>query len=431
MNEPFYAVDDEHAVIGCCINGGVDTCSDAFAEIQTSAFQTETLAMTFDVLKSLVAESKAIALPEIMREWKRQFPSVAVPFEVWNQAMEASPSPASYPMFAKGVLESAHRRQLRAAGDRLLRESAVSTLSVDQIVSNAEQGLSIDASKETLQPAKSVVSRFIDATQERFNRKGQLSGVTSGFWKLDQMTDGFQLGELAILAARPSIGKTAMAIAFAEAAAIRSKTPTLFISLEMSDESIMRRMVSTIGSVPMADIRTGNMTEGGMKAMSHACSKIASSPLHFVSGSSISNIASITATIRRAVRKWGVKLVVVDYLQKIHGSKPAEKRTYEIAEVSGRLKAVATECKVAVVALAQLNRENEKDKGRAPKLTDLADSGQIERDADLVMLLNRDRAEKSGEAIVAIGKQRDGECGAVRLWYDGQFCRFGELSPDT
>jgi len=181
----------------------------------------------------------------------------------------------------------------------------------------------------------------------------------------------------------------------------------------------------------MQDIRTGNMTEGGMRSMSSACSRIATSPLHFVSGSSVSGIATITATIRRSVRKWGVKLVLIDYLGKIHGSKPAEKRTYEVAEVSGKLKSIAADCQVAVVALAQLNRENEKDKGRSPKLTDLADSGQIERDADLVMLLNRNRTEKSGEALIAIGKQRDGECGVVKLWYDGQFCRFGEIASDT
>ena len=431
MNDPFYAVDDEFAVIGCCINGGVDTCSDAFAEIQTSAFQTETLAMTFDVLKSLVAESKPIALPEVMREWKKVFASHSVPFEDWNKAMEASPSPVSYPMFAKGVLEAAHRRQLRIAGDRLLRESAVSTLSVDQIVSNAEQGLAIDASKETLQPAKSVVTRFIDATQERFNRKGQLSGITSGFHWLDKMTDGFQLGELAILAARPSIGKTAMAIAITEAATIRGKVPTLFVSLEMSDESIVRRLVANVGSVPMQDIRTGEMTEGSFKSMGMASAKISSSPLHFVSGSSASNIASLTAIIRRSVRKWGIKLVLIDYLQKIHGSKSAEKKTYEIAEVSGKLKAIAVDTKTAIVALAQLNRENEKDKGRPPKLTDIGESGQIERDADLVMLLNRDRTQPSGEAVIAIAKQRDGECGLVKLWYDGQFCRFSDSGVDT
>jgi len=299
---------------------------------------------------------------------------------------------------------------------------------VDQIVSNAEAGLTVEASKEEVQSSKSVVSRFIDATQERFNRKGQLSGITSGFHRLDKLTDGFQLGELAIIGARPSIGKTAIAIAIAKAAAIDNRVPTLFISLEMSDESIVRRMVSTVGSIPMQAIKTGEMDEGAMKAMGVANAKVAGSPIYYVSGSGISSIATITAVIRRAVRKWGVKLVLIDYLQKIHGSKSAEKKTYEIAEVSGKLKAVAQDTRTAVVALAQLNRENEKEK-RVPRLNDLSDSGQIERDADLVLLLNRERHEANGEAIIAIAKQRDGECGIIPLWYEGQYCRFSDPSP--
>jgi replicative DNA helicase len=353
----------------------------------------------------------------------------SVPFDVLNRCDEICASPSNHPEFSKAVLEAHHRRQLRFAGDRLIRDSAVSTLSVDQIVANAEAGLTVEASKEEVQPCKSVVSRFIDSTQERFSRKGHLSGITSGFHRLDRMTDGFQFGELAIIAARPSIGKTAIAIAIARAAAIEHRVPTLFISLEMSDESIVRRMVSTVGSIPMQDIKTGDLDEGGMKAMASASAKVAGSPIYFVSGSGVSGIATITAVIRRAVRKWGVKLVLVDYLQKIHGSKAAEKKTYEIAEVSGRLKAIASDTKTAVVALAQLNRENEKDKGRVPRLTDLADSGQIERDADLVLLLNRERNQPNGEAIIAVAKQRDGECGLVPLWYEGPFCRFTDPSP--
>jgi len=179
----------------------------------------------------------------------------------------------------------------------------------------------------------------------------------------------------------------------------------------------------------MQSIKTGELDQGGMKAMGSASAKIANSPIEFVSGSSVSNIASVTAIIRRAVRKSKVKLVIIDYLQKIHGSRAAEKKTYEIAEVSGKLKSIATDTKTAIVALAQLNRENEKDKGRIPRLTDLADSGQIERDADLVLLLNRDRNEPQGEAVIAIAKQRDGECGLINLWYEGQYCRFTDPSP--
>ena len=429
MNDPYFAEDDEYGLIGACLTGGTDVCFEVFAKIPSGAIQNHKLSQIYEVMKGLVAKSQRPDLQSLSKEWKKSIPQEPLPFEELNRADELCPSPANHPAFTQAVLEAHLRRQLRFAGDRLIRESAVSTLSVDQIVSNAEAGLSVEASKEEVQSSKSVVSRFIDSTQERFSRQGQLSGITSGFYRLDQMTDGFQFGELAIIAARPSIGKTAIAIAIAKAAAIDSRIPTLFISLEMSDESIVRRMVSTIGTIPMQDIKTGQLDQGGMKAMSTASAKIAGSPIHFVSGSSVSNIATITAVIRRAVRKWGVKLVLVDYLQKIHGSKAAEKKTYEIAEVSGRLKSVASDTKTAVVALAQLNRENEKDKGRVPRLTDLADSGQIERDADLVLLLNRERNQPQGEAVIAIAKQRDGECGLVPLWYDGKYCRFSDPSP--
>lgn len=429
MSDPYHAEADEFGLIGACLSGGSDVCHEVFAKIPTTAIQHDKLRSLYEITKGLVAKSEPVNLTTVVKEWKRSMPQITPPFDELNKADELCPSPANHPAFTQAVLEAHLRRQLRFAGDRLIRESAVSTLSVDQIVSNAEAGLTVEASKEEVQSSKSVVSRFIDSTQERFSRQGQLSGITSGFYRLDQMTDGFQFGELAIIAARPSIGKTAIAIAIAKAAAIDSRIPTLFISLEMSDESIVRRMVSTIGTIPMQDIKTGQLDQGGMKAMSTASAKIAGSPIHFVSGSGVSNIATITAVIRRAVRKWGVKLVLVDYLQKIHGSKAAEKKTYEIAEVSGKLKGVASDTKTAVVALAQLNRENEKDKGRVPRLTDLADSGQIERDADLVLLLNRERNQPQGEAVIAIAKQRDGECGLVPLWYDGQYCRFSDPSP--
>jgi len=429
MSDPYFAQDDEFGLIGACLSGGSDVCHEVFAKIPTEALQDADLYHMFEIIKGLVAKSDPVNMTTVVKEWKRSMGQTPVPFEALNKCDEMCPSPANHPEFSRAVLEAHLRRQLRSTGDRLIRDSAVSTLSVDQIVSNAEAGLTVEASKEEVQSSKSVAGRFIDATQERFARKGHLSGITSGFHKLDTMTDGFQFGELAIIAARPSIGKTAIAIAIAKAAAVDQRVPTLFISLEMSDESIMRRMVSTIGSIPMQEIKTGDLNEGGMRAMGAATAKIAGSPIYFVSGSGISGIATITAVIRRAVRKWGVKLVLVDYLQKIHGSKAAEKKTYEIAEVSGKLKAVASDTKTAVVALAQLNRANEKDAPRAPRLTDLADSGQIERDADLVLLLDRVRNEPKGEAVIAVAKQRDGECGLVHLWYDGQFCRFTDPSP--
>jgi replicative DNA helicase len=265
--------------------------------------------------------------------------------------------------------------------------------------------------------------------QDRFNRKGTLSGIATGFHWFDHKTDGLQLREMALIAARPSIGKTAIAIAIAHRAAIQDKVPTLFVSLEMSREAIFRRMVSTIGSIPMQNLKSGDLTDGDMRSMSTASAKIANSPLWFLDGPSSHSISSITAHVRRAVRKHHVRLVIVDYIQKVKAADRSEKRTYEVAEVSGKLKEIAVQTGVAMLALAQLNRESEKEKGRQPKLSDLADSGQLERDSDLVALLNRDRTEPSGEAAIIIAKQRDGECGHVKLHYEGQYCRFSDPSP--
>ena len=428
-NDPFHASDDEYGMIGACINGNIDTSSDAVSEIRSEWIQRDELRQTFDVIRGMVQEGKSPTLSDLYKEWQKAYGQLPAPFDAWNQAMGICPSPANLTYYTKAIVEAAHRRQLRDAGDRLIRESAMLTLQPDQIVSNAEAGLSIDVSKETLTTSKQVAGSFIDQMQDRFNRKGQLSGIPTGFFHLDEKTDGLQPREMAIIAARPSIGKTAIAIAIAEHAAIKSKVPTLFISLEMSKEAIFRRTVSTVGSIPMQSLKSGNLNEGDMKSMMLSSGKVANSPLWFIDGSSIHSISNIMANVRRAVRKHGVRLVIVDYLQKIKAADRSEKRTYEVAEVSGKLKDIAVQTGVAMLCLAQLNRESEREKGRQPRLTDLADSGQIERDADLVMLLNRDRSQASGEAAIIIAKQRDGECGIVNLHYEGQYCRFTDPSP--
>lgn len=431
MNDPFFAQEDEFGLIGACLTGLIDTCSDAFAEVKSEWIETDSLRYTYETIRSLVAQNRTPTIQELGKEWKKLNGNQPIPFEDWNRAMEVCPSPANLPSYAKGVIEAAHRRQLRFAGDRLIRESAVLTIPPDQIVANAEASLSIELSRETLSTSKQVGGSFIDQMQERFSRKGTLSGVTTGFHWLDRMTDGLQFREMALIAARPSVGKTAIAIAIAEAAAVRAKVPTLFISLEMSKEAIFRRSVASIGSVSMQNLKSGNLTEGDMRSMSVATGNISAAPLWFLDGSSSQSIASITANVRRAVRKHGVKLVIVDYIQKVKAADKAEKRTYEVAEVSGKLKDIAVQTGVAMLCLAQLNRENEKEKGRTPRLSDLADSGQLERDADCVMLLDRDRREAKGEASIIIAKQRDGECGIVKLHYNGEFCRFSDADFDS
>jgi len=154
MNDAFFAEDDEFGLIGACLTGTLDTCADAFAEVKSEWIETNTLRDTYETIRSLSQQNRQISLPELGKEWKKLNGNQPIPFEDWNKAMEVCPSPANLPNYVKGITEAAHRRQLRLTGDRLIRESAVLTLQPDQIVSNAESGLSIELSRETLSTSK-------------------------------------------------------------------------------------------------------------------------------------------------------------------------------------------------------------------------------------------------------------------------------------
>jgi len=266
--------------------------------------------------------------------------------------------------------------------------------------------------------------RMMADLERRYELKGKLSGIDTGLPDLNCKTEGLQFGEQAIIGARPSMGKTALGIGIFRDVAMRQKIPALFISLEMSVEAVMRRMLSAEMEIPLRDVRRGNYNEIQMKKFMIFQDRCKKSPMHIIDGVSGIGCREICATIRRMVMQFGTKLVVLDYLQKIKPDIKHEKRTYEIGDVSGKLKAIAVETNVALVTMAQLNRENVQQKGRPPRLSDLADSGQIERDADLVALIHRE----SGKEQLIIAKQRDGEIGIVPVYFDGIHCRFLSFS---
>lgn len=423
----FLAEQDELGVLGACLLGGLDASSDAIASVPGSMVVSDQVRESLEVIESMVRSGIVPTLETLHREWRRSKGKADAPIQIWNQALDACPSAGNLAWHAEAVRDAYLRRKFREASSKLAADCGDPSVSIQQVISNLEAGIAID--QETAPKtatAKEAVREFIDDAQERFQRKGQLSGITTGIHRLDRMTDGIQPGELFLVAARPSIGKTAMAVSIAEAACIRGQIPTLFVTCEMSKKALMRRLTSTVGKIPMQNLKTGEMTEGDFRALSSASARISKSPLHFLDVSGGANVATITAEARRAVRKHGVRLVIVDYLQKVQASIRNEKRTYEVADVSSKLKGFAAATGASMLCLAQLNRESEKEKNRKPKLSDLADSGQIERDADTVCLLDRNRGETRGEATLIIAKQRDGECGAVKLWYEGQFCQFTE-----
>jgi len=345
-----------------------------------------------------------------------------------NTLQDAVPSAANLSYYLDIVAEKYTMRRLVQTCTDLVGRVYEHEGDVDVLLDEAERDIfSIQKSKfmPTLD-GKAVGKRMLQDLERRFNLNGALSGLSTGIPALDAMTEGLQPGEQFIIGARPSQGKTALGLNFF-AHSVFNGIPAMFISLEMSVEAIMRRLCAMRLKIGMKTMRRGSYSEqdfGSFASMSTQLSKL---PIRIVDGVDGMNIREVCSRINKEVIRSGIKLVVVDYLQKIRSCERQEKKTYEVAEVSGRLKAVAHDNNIAIVTLAQLNRENvkggDKNGSRAPRLSDLADSGQIERDADTVALIHR----KDNETNLIIAKQRDGELGLIKLYFEGRYGLFHQL----
>ncbi|MGA2174508.1 MAG: replicative DNA helicase [Verrucomicrobiota bacterium] len=284
---------------------------------------------------------------------------------------------------------------------------------------------------------KELVNRAITKIEEYHHNQGMLTGISTGFTDFDRMTTGLHEGEMIVVAARPSVGKTSLAMNIAEHVALELKVPVGVFSLEMTAEQLVLRMLCSRSRVNLRSIRDGFLAERDFPKLTGAAGKLAGAPL-FVDDSSALSILQLRAKARRLWQQFGIKLFVIDYLQLLHStSRRAENRQQEIAEISGGIKALAKELKVPVLVLSQLNRELEKrGPGERPRLSDLRESGAIEQDADLVGLLYRDTKNKDGEedpgeqeqdAIpvkLFIAKQRNGPTGDVDLTFLKSYTRF-------
>src|SRR5437879_4791352 len=265
---------------------------------------------------------------------------------------------------------------------------------------------------------KDLVRKAINTIEDFHQRQGVLTGLGTGFADLDKMTSGMHAGEMIVIAARPSMGKTSLAMNIAEHVAIDLKQAVGVFSLEMTSDSLVLRMLCSRSRVNMRNVRDGFLAERDFPKLTGAAGKLASAPL-FIDDSSALSILQLRAKARRMFQQYGIKLFVVDYLQLLHSTaRRAENRQQEIADISSGLKALAKELKVPIIVLSQLNRELEREKNRKPRLSDLRESGAIEQDADLVGLLYKpsssDDDDGGGEEQDAlpvnllIAKQRNG-----------------------
>ena len=352
-----------------------------------------------------------------------------------------TPGAANARAYANIVRERATLRALINAGNEI-RGSAFTTdgRTATEIVDEAERLVfeiaeSGSRGKSGFKSLKAILPEAVDRIDMLHQSDGDITGISTGYHEFDKLTAGLQPGELVIIAGRPSMGKTTLAINIAENAAIGSKVPTAIFSMEMPSQQLAFRMISSLGRVDQTHLRTGNFPDEDWSRINTAVQLMSEAPI-FIDDTPGLSPTEIRARARRLQREHGLGLIVIDYLQlmQVHGS--SENRATEISEISRNLKALAKELSVPVIALSQLNRSVEQRTDKRPVMSDLRESGAIEQDADLILFIYREEVynqdtPRKGIADIAIAKQRNGPIGDFPLTFVGRYTKFENWVPET
>lgn len=446
---PPHAIEAEQGVLGCAMlapNDGLPRCiqklktgADRFYDLRHQTIYGELVVM-FDARIPI----DIITLQQRLKDKGLLDQIGGIPY--LNALQDSVPSAANLDYYLDLVEEKWMLRTLIHACTDVVGRVYEYEGEVDALLDEVERDILRIAEAragEAIEPTKTLVQRAISQVETYFDRQGQLGGTATGFSDLDRMTDGLHGGEMIVIAARPSMGKSSLAMNIAEHVALNLKLPVGVFSLEMTAESLVLRTLCSQARVNLRNIREGFMAESDFPRLTHAAGKLSAAPLHIDDTPGLS-ILQLRTRARRMWQQHGVKLLIVDYLQLLNSSskRAQENRQQEIAEISAGIKALAKELNVPVIVLAQLNRELEKDKTRKPRLSDLRESGAIEQDADLVGLLYKAAKEddevdtaaetKQGVAInLLVAKQRNGPTGDVHLTFLKSYTRFESAAKVT
>ncbi len=347
-----------------------------------------------------------------------------------SEILSSVPTPAHLLHYAKIVKEKKILRDLIQASDEISNLAFNQEKDIDLILDEAEKkifNISRRSLNQSFLPIKSELNSAFERIDKIHSQKGSLRGVTTGFPKLDDILGGLQKGDLILLASRPGVGKTTMALDIARAAAKKEKLPVGIFSLEMSKEQLIDRLISSEANVSLWKLRTGKLSEEDFARIQDALSTLSEIPI-YINDANPSTILQIRAMSRRLQAEKGLCLVVIDYLQLIQARNPDESMVQQITEISRGLKSLAKELNVPVLALSQLSRAVEYRRGdqRRPKLSDLRESGSLEQDADVVLFIYRpDIKDPKTEIIVA--KHRNGPVGKIEVFFDSNSVSFREL----
>jgi replicative DNA helicase len=344
------------------------------------------------------------------------------------------PTAASSGYYAQIVADKAVLRRLVDAGTRIANMGYASEGEVTDLVNVAQTEIyqvagGVEA--EDYVPLTDAVTVALDEIEAARGQDGQLTGVPSGFADLDALTNGFHNGQLILVAARPALGKSTLALDFARAASIRHNLPSIVFSLEMGKAEIAMRLLSAETSIPLQKMRKGMIEAKDWTTIAQTRGRIENSPL-YIDDSPNMTLVEIRAKCRRLKQRVGLKMIVIDYLQLMTSGKKVESRQQEVSEFSRALKLLAKELQVPVIALSQLNRGPEQRSDRKPQLSDLRESGSLEQDADMVILLHRESAyekdnPRAGEADFIVAKHRNGPTDTITVGFQGHYSRFADM----
>ncbi|MFN6994733.1 MAG: replicative DNA helicase [Aquincola tertiaricarbonis] len=445
LRVPPHSIEAEQSVLGGLLldNGAWDRAGDLLQESDFYRFEHKAI---YGVIGSLINANKPADVITVFEQLQSLGKADECGGLVYLNALAQSvPSAANLRRYAEIVRERAILRKLIEASDEIATNAFnPQGRAVSQILDEAEGkifkiGEEGSRTKQGFQSMDHLVMQLIDrVTELAENGAEEVTGVRTGFYDMDRMTAGLQPGDLIVLAARPSMGKTAFALNIAEHVAVNEGLPAVVFSMEMGASQLALRMVGSLGRIDQQHLRTGALRDDEWGRLTEAVDKLSKASV-FIDETPALNPAELRARARRQARQCGkLGLIVIDYLQLMSGtaSSNEENRATVIGEISRGLKALAKELQCPVIALSQLNRSVETRTDKRPMMSDLRESGAIEQDADVIMFIYRDEyynkdSKEPGVAEIIIGKQRNGPVGTVKLTFLNPLTKFENLAPGS
>ena len=441
LRVPPHSIEAESSVLGGLLLD--NTAWDRMGDLLTdNDFYRHEHKLIFAAISTLINNSKPADVITVYEQLQNQGKAEGMGgLGYLNSLAQYVPSASNIRRYAEIVRERSILRKLVTASDEIATNAFnPQGRPIERILDEAEQkifniGEEGSRMKQGFQSMETLVVNLMDRVQEMADNPNDITGVPTGFYDLDRMTSGLQAGDLVVLAARPSMGKTAFAINIAEHVALNEGLPVAVFSMEMGAAQLAVRVVGSIGRIDQGHLRTGKLTDEEWPRLTDAIERLRTVSLHIDETAGLTS-SELRANARRLARRCGkLGLIVVDYLQLMTGSSggDGENRATELGEISRGLKMLAKELQCPVIALSQLNRGVEQRTDKRPMMSDLRESGAIEQDADIIMFIYRDDyynkdSKDPGVAEIIIGKQRNGPTGAVRLTFLKPLTRFESLA---